>query len=62
MIARANLMLGILKVSLNEYVLLSKGNQNHPKEFVGNLVTGILSESKADHKTYFGLYREYIQG
>jgi len=55
-------MLGILKVSLNEYMLLSKGNQNHPKEFVGNLVTGILSESKADHKTYFGLYREYIQG
>ncbi|RPA99903.1 glycoside hydrolase [Choiromyces venosus 120613-1] len=62
MIARANLMLGILKVSLNEYMLMSKGNQNHPKEFVGNLVTGILSESKADHKTYFGQYKEYIQG
>ncbi|PWW79667.1 Glycoside Hydrolase Family 81 protein [Tuber magnatum] len=62
MIARANLMLGILKVSLNEYMLMSKGNQNHPKEFVGNLVTGILAESKADHKTYFGLHKEYIQG
>ncbi|KAG0126315.1 endo-1,3(4)-beta-glucanase [Tuber indicum] len=62
MIARANLMLGILKVSINEYMLMSKGNQNHPKEFVGNLVTGILAESKADHKTYFGSYKEYIQG
>ncbi|CUS15502.1 unnamed protein product [Tuber aestivum] len=62
MIARANLMLGILKVSLNEYMLMSKGNKNHPKEFVGNLVTGILAESKADHKTYFGVHKEYVQG
>ena len=60
--ARANLMLGIMKNSINEYMLLSAGNKNHPANFVDNKVSGILWENKADHTTYFGNNIEFIQG
>ncbi|KAI5781408.1 endo-1,3(4)-beta-glucanase [Geopyxis carbonaria] len=60
--ARGNLMLGIMKRSMNEYMLMSSGNTIHPAGFIKNKVTGILFENKVDHATYFGLNPEYIQG
>ena len=44
--ARGNLMLGILRKTVNAYFLLSKDNKNHPPEFVQNMVTGIVSLSQ----------------
>jgi endo-1,3(4)-beta-glucanase len=60
--ARGNLMLGIMKRSMNNYMLLSTGNTNHPESFVGNKVSGILFENKVDHTTYFGHLPQYIHG
>lgn len=60
--ARGNLMLAIMKRSMNNYMLLSNGNSNHPSSFVGNKVSGILFENKVDHATYFGALPQYIQG
>lgn len=60
--ARGNLMLGVLRRSLQNYFLLEKENINHPPEFVPNKVTGILFENKVDHTTYFGSNIEYIHG
>lgn len=55
-------MLGIMKRSMNNYMLLSNGNNNHPSSFVGNKVSGILFENKVDHTTYFGHVPQYIHG
>lgn len=41
--ARGNMMLGILRRSLDSYFLLQDGNKNQPENFVGNRVTGIVS-------------------
>ncbi|KAF8249610.1 glycoside hydrolase [Wilcoxina mikolae CBS 423.85] len=60
--ARGNLMLGIMKRSMNNYMLLSTGNTNHPANFVGNKVSGILFENKVEHTTYFGTLPQYIHG
>jgi endo-1,3(4)-beta-glucanase len=40
--AHGNLMLAVLKRSINEYMLLSEGNKNHPERFVMNKVTRIV--------------------
>ncbi|KAL5052287.1 hypothetical protein BDW71DRAFT_213102 [Aspergillus fruticulosus] len=60
--ARGNLMLGILRRSFHNYFLMESDNVNHPANFIGNKVTGILFENKVDHTTYFGNNLEYIQG
>ncbi|KAK2807826.1 hypothetical protein FQN50_005215 [Emmonsiellopsis sp. PD_5] len=60
--ARGNLMLAILRRTLDNYFLMSSSNVNHPENFIGNKVTGILFENKVDHTTYFGPNLEYIQG
>ena len=60
--ARGNLMLSIQARSLQNYFLMQSNNTNHPANFIGNKVTGILFENKADHVTYFGANTEYIQG
>ncbi|KAL4866892.1 hypothetical protein BDV12DRAFT_198745 [Aspergillus spectabilis] len=60
--ARGNLMLGILRRSFTNYFLMESDNVNHPLNFIGNKVTGILFENKVDHTTYFGNNLEYIQG
>jgi endo-1,3(4)-beta-glucanase len=60
--ARGNLMLAVMKRSINSYMLLADGNENHPPEFIKNRVSGILFENKVDHTTYFGQNIEYIQG
>ncbi|KAL4963801.1 glucan endo-1,3-beta-D-glucosidase [Aspergillus stella-maris] len=60
--ARGNLMLGVLRRSFTNYFLMESNNVNHPPNFIGNKVTGILFENKIDHTTYFGANLEYIQG
>lgn len=41
--ARGNMMLAVLKRSLNNYFLLKSDNKNHPEDFIDNKVTGIVS-------------------
>ena len=41
--ARGNLMLGILRRSLDSYFLMQDNNTNQPPNFIGNKVTGIVS-------------------
>ena len=60
--ARGNLMLATLARSLRNYFLMESDNMNQPPQFIGNKVTGILFENKADHVTYFGANFEYVQG
>lgn len=61
----ANLMLGIMKSSLNLYMLFSNDNDVQPAKFKGNKVSGILFENKIDFATFFGrgtVGDEYIHG
>ncbi|KAJ5247716.1 hypothetical protein N7468_002699 [Penicillium chermesinum] len=60
--ARGNMMLGIMRHSLDSYFLMKQDNQNQPANFTSNRVTGILFENKVDHTTYFGANLEFIQG
>ena len=60
--ARGNLMLAIQARSFQNYFLMDSANINQPPQFIGNKVTGILFENKADHVTYFGANFEYVQG
>lgn len=55
-------MLAIQARSLPAYFLMASSNTNQPPQFIGNKVTGILFENKADHATYFGMNPEYIEG
>ncbi|KIM33364.1 glycoside hydrolase family 81 protein [Serendipita vermifera MAFF 305830] len=59
---RANLMLAVQKRAFRNYFLLQDDNQNQPRQFVKNKVTGILFENKVDHTTYFGNDIRFIQG
>lgn len=59
---RGDLMLSIMKRSMNMYYLYSDDNTVQPAEIIGNRVAGILFENKIDHTTYFGTNTEYIQG
>jgi endo-1,3(4)-beta-glucanase len=43
--ARGNLMLGILKRTVNQYMLLRSDNTTHPPQFIKNMVSGIVSPS-----------------
>lgn len=61
----ANLMLGIMKTSLNLYMLFSNDNNVQPANFKGNKVSGILFENKIDFATFFGrgtVGDEFIHG
>ncbi|KAF9111296.1 hypothetical protein BGX27_005135 [Mortierella sp. AM989] len=58
----AELMLTVARRSIQSYFLMEDDNENHPEIFVGNKVTGILFENKADHSTYFSPRLECIQG
>ncbi|CCH41691.1 Endo-1,3(4)-beta-glucanase 2 [Wickerhamomyces ciferrii] len=59
---RSDIILGVLKHSINSYFLLADDNKNQPKDFIANKVTGILFENKVDYTTYFGTNTEYIHG
>lgn len=70
--ARGNLMLAILRRSVNTYMLISpQSSPNpanptpwaiHPTQFNPNRVSGILFENKVHHTTYFGTDPKQIQG
>jgi endo-1,3(4)-beta-glucanase len=60
--ARGNLMLAVQARSFPNYFLMESTNVVQPPQFIGNKVTGIIFEAKADHTTYFGTNIEYIQG
>lgn len=51
---RANLMLAVMKRSMNMYMLFSDDNRIQPKRIIGNKVAGITFENKIDYATYFG--------
>lgn len=57
----ANVQLGILKTSINNYFLYADENNVMDKRFIPNKVSGILFENKIDHTTYFGHFTQYIQ-
>ena len=62
---RANLILAIMKRSMNMYMLLSDDNTIQPKNFIKNKVAGITFENKLDYATYFGrgqIGDEWIHG
>lgn len=59
---RGDLMLAVLARSIQNYFLMASDNKNQPAHFIGNKVTGILFQNKADHVTYFGANPEYVQG
>ncbi|OVF10554.1 putative endo-1,3(4)-beta-glucanase [Clavispora lusitaniae] len=61
----ANLMLGIMRKSLNMYMLYSSDNTTQPSNFAANKVSGILFENKIDFATFFGrgtVGDEFIHG
>ncbi len=59
---RGNLMLAIMKRSMNLYYLYSDDNTVEPSNYIKNRVPGILFENKFDYTTYFGTNIEYIHG
>lgn len=62
---RGELMLAIMKRSVNMYMLYSDDNKIQPPNFIGNKVSGILFENKIDYSTYFGrgtIGDEWIHG
>lgn len=62
---RANLMLAVMKRSMNMYMLFKDDNKIQPKNFIKNKVAGISFENKLDFATYFGrgtIGNEWIHG
>ncbi|KAK6197925.1 uncharacterized protein RJT21DRAFT_109563 [Scheffersomyces amazonensis] len=59
---RGNLMLALLRRSLNSYFLYEDNNTIEPSNYIGNKVSGILFENKCDYTTYFGTLVQYIHG
>lgn len=62
---RANLMLAIMRRSMNMYMLYSDDNKIQPPQFIKNKVAGISFENKIDYSTYFGrgtIGNEWIHG
>lgn len=60
--ARGNLMLAVLRRSLNSYYLYRSTNSVMPAKILGNKVAGMMFENKVDHTTYFGTLVQYTQG
>lgn len=61
----ANLILAIMKRSMNMYMLFSDDNKIQPSNFIKNKVAGISFENKLDFATYFGrgtIGNEWIHG
>lgn len=65
LVAYSSLILGIMRDSLNMYMLYSNDNVCQPEKFRGNKVSGILFENKIDFATFFGrgtVGDEFIHG
>ena len=59
---RGDLMISIMKDSMNDYFYYQDDNKVEPKEIIGNKVSGILFDNIIDYTTYFGTNTEYIHG
>ncbi|KAG5368051.1 Endo-1,3(4)-beta-glucanase 1 [Yarrowia sp. C11] len=60
--ARGDLMLAVMKRSMNDYFYMKNDNKIQPEQLIGNKVPGITFENKLDFTTYFGTNPEYIHG
>lgn len=60
--ARGNLMLAVMRRSMQSYMLMSSNNAIQPASFVPQYAAGITFMNKIDHQTYFGQNEEYIEG
>jgi endo-1,3(4)-beta-glucanase len=56
------LSLAVSARTIRRYFLMSNNNDIHPKNFIGNKVTGIKFENKVDYATWFGGNMEYKHG
>jgi endo-1,3(4)-beta-glucanase len=56
------LMTSVATRSIQTYFLMERDNNAHPPNFIGNKVTGIFFENKADYTTWFGNNVEFIHG
>jgi len=59
---RGLLMLGVMKKSINMYMLTGSQLSIQPQEVKGNFVCGILWENSVDYATWFSPATEAIQG
>ncbi|EJS41884.1 dse4p [Saccharomyces arboricola H-6] len=59
---RGDLMISIMKDSMNDYFYYQDDNTIEPEEIIGNKVSGILFDNIIDYTTYFGTNTEYIHG
>ncbi|CCG81541.1 Endo-1,3(4)-beta-glucanase 1 [Taphrina deformans PYCC 5710] len=59
---RGNLMLAVMRRSMQNNMLMAPDNAVQPSSFVPQYVAGITFMNKVDHTTYFGQNEEYIQG
>ncbi|GMF02603.1 unnamed protein product [Ambrosiozyma monospora] len=59
---RGDLMLAIMKRSLNDYMYYKDDNEVISSKYIGNKVAGITFQNKLDYATYFGTNTEYIHG
>ena len=59
---RGDLMISIMKDSMNDYFYYQDDNTVEPEEIIGNKVSGILFDNIIDYTTYFGTNIEYIHG
>lgn len=60
--ARADIMLAIMKRTMDNYFYMKDTNTNQPANYLRNRVPGITFENGLHHTTYFGTNLEYIQG
>ncbi|EPY51546.1 endo-1,3-beta-glucanase Eng2 [Schizosaccharomyces cryophilus OY26] len=62
MINRANLMLGVIRTSMNDYIYITPENNIQPEKIRGNYCAGITFMNKVDYTTYFGTDEYLKQG
>lgn len=60
--ARGNLMLAVLRRSMNTYMYYCEDNCTMPEPIIGNKVSGILFENKIDYATWFSARTECKHG
>jgi endo-1,3(4)-beta-glucanase len=54
-------MLAVQARSFDNYFYLQSSNRNHPTQFIGNKVTGIMFENKVDYASKFSLSTLFYQ-
>jgi endo-1,3(4)-beta-glucanase len=59
--SRGNLMLGLLRRSLNNYFLMESTNTNQPSQFIDNKVTGIVSIPVASYVIFQLMFEQLFE-